>query len=51
MLKYSVFFSYPWINQTLSKVFMSKHMELELAKYFWAFTPRCDNDNIGKMLL
>ena len=30
----------PGLSQILSKVFLSKNMQLELSKYCWAFTPR-----------
>ena len=36
----------PGLSQILSKVFLSKSMQLELKNQdCWAFTPRCSNDN------
>ena len=35
----------PGLSQILSKVFLSKNMQLELTKYCRAFTPRYSNDN------
>ena len=35
----------PGLSLTLSKVFLSKNMQLELTKYCWAFSPRYSNDN------
>ena len=36
----------PGLSQILSKVFLSKNVSLELTKYFLAFTPRLNYDNI-----
>ena len=33
------------LRQILSKVFLSKDMQLELTTYYWAFTLRYGNDN------
>ena len=33
------------LSQILSKVFLSKDMQLELTKYYWAFTLRYGNDD------
>ena len=39
----------PGLSQILSKVFLSKNMQLELyTKYCWAFTPRNSNNNNTK---
>ena len=32
------------LSQILSKVFLSKDMQLELTKYYWAFTMRYGNE-------
>lgn len=34
------------LSQILSNVFLSKNMSLELTKYYLAFTPRLNDDNI-----
>ena len=36
----------PGLSQTLSKVFLSKNMLLDLTKYFCIFTSRFSDDNI-----
>ena len=36
----------PGLSQILSNVFLSKNMSLELTKYYLAFTPRLNDDNI-----
>ena len=35
----------PGLRQILSKVFLSKNMQFEFAKYCWAINPRNSNDN------
>ena len=54
MVEYSVLQGLvPWkvvkfnlrLSQILSKVVLSKDMQLELTTYYWAFNLRYDNDN------